>query len=90
MSLHTGHFYTLLLSAILTILTSIHTNAVTLSEASSYALPSGSGEPYSVAFSPDGSYLATANEDSTNVTIFQVGAGGVLSGSSVICITKRF
>ncbi len=41
MSLHIGHFYTLLLSASLIILTSIHVDAATLSGETSYALPSG-------------------------------------------------
>jgi DNA-binding beta-propeller fold protein YncE len=55
-----------------------------LSLVGSYPLPSGSTSPASVAFSPNGSYLATANDvlNYANVTIFSVGAGGVLSGAT--------
>lgn len=45
----------------------------------SYPLPSGSTEPASVAFSPDGSYLATCNEGSNDITLFAL-SGGIPSG----------
>ena len=50
----------------------------------SYTLPSGSTKPYSVAFSPNGSYLAVADSGgvTSNVTIFNVGVGGILSGGT--------
>ena len=89
MLFHRGHFYALLLSVILTILTSMHANTVTLSGATSYGLPSGSSTPYSVAFSPNGSYLAVANDGSASVTIFQVGAG-ILSRWYIFCVAFRF
>jgi DNA-binding beta-propeller fold protein YncE len=38
--------------------------------------PIGSAQPYSVAFSPDGLYLATANTGSNSVTITSIGANG--------------
>jgi hypothetical protein len=53
-----------------------------LSGTTSYALPSGSFGPYSVAFLLNGSYLATANWFSSNVTVFSVGVGGVLIGAA--------
>lgn len=37
-------------------------------------------EPVSVAFSPDGGYVAVANQDSTEtVSVFSIGSGGQLS-----------
>jgi 6-phosphogluconolactonase (cycloisomerase 2 family) len=48
----------------------------------SYALPSGSTHPQSVAFSPNSSYLATANLNSNTITMFSVMAGGTLSGGT--------
>ena len=48
----------------------------------SYALPADSTNPNSVAFSPNGLYCATANTGSNNVTIYQVGEGGNLSGGT--------
>ena len=39
--------------------------------------PNGGG--FSVAFSPDGSLLATANEADSTVSVFSVGAGGALT-----------
>jgi 6-phosphogluconolactonase (cycloisomerase 2 family) len=55
-----------------------------LSRAGSYSLPSRSDNPRSIAFSPDGSYLAVVNEGSprANVVIFNVGAEGTLSGAT--------
>ena len=49
-----------------------------LGAGTSYPLPSGSTNPWSVTFSPDGKYLAVADEGS-GITIFTVGAGGALS-----------
>jgi WD40 repeat protein len=46
----------------------------------SYTLPSGSKLPTGINFSPNGLYLATANYN--DVTIFSVGAGGILSGAT--------
>ena len=53
-----------------------------LSGATSYALPNGSADPVSIAFSPNGLYLATANTYSNNVSIFDVETGGVLTQGS--------
>lgn len=59
---------------------SIGTNGA-ISAGTSYTVPAGSSGPRSVAFSPDGAYVVSANEgyESNDVTIFTVGAGGVLS-----------
>jgi len=43
-----------------------------LADASSYALPAGSTVPVAVAFSPNDAYLATANSNSSDVTLFKV------------------
>ena len=46
-----------------------------LSKGTSYALPAGSKDPSAIAFSPDGSYLASANQGgSGDITVFRVGA----------------
>ena len=44
----------------------------------SYLLPNGSSNPAAVAFTSDGTYLATANAGSNDVTLFNV-VGGVLT-----------
>jgi WD40 repeat protein len=44
----------------------------------SYALPSGSSAPVSVAFSPNGSHLATANSNANNVILYAVNSNRVL------------
>jgi DNA-binding beta-propeller fold protein YncE len=41
-------------------------------------VPTGA-QPYSVAFSPSGALLATANEVAGTVSVFSVGAGGALT-----------
>ncbi len=51
----------------------------TLINGTNYTLPSGGDTPQSVAFSPDGMLLATANSDSDDVSLFNV-TGSVLSG----------
>ena len=48
----------------------------------SYPLPPGSKQPTRIAFSPDGAYLATANKLSKDITVYQVGATGQLTGHS--------
>ncbi len=45
-----------------------------------YSIPGS--YPLSIAFSPNGAYLATANSESNDVTIFNVGANGNLSGGT--------
>ena len=53
--------------------------ACSVIESANYPVPLGSTYPVSVAVSPSGSYLATANGSSNDVTIFTVGSGGALS-----------
>ena len=50
-----------------------------LSAGVSYALPTGSVNPQSVAISSDGAYLTTAGFNGSVVTVMKV-TGGVLSG----------
>lgn len=47
----------------------------------SYSLPSGATKPHGAVFSPDGTFLATANNGDNNVTLFNV-SQGVLSGGT--------
>lgn len=46
----------------------------------------GSAEPFAAAFSPDGRLLATANDDAHSISVFTVGAGGVLSDRKMLDI----
>jgi len=46
-----------------------------ISNATSYELPSNSGQPFSVAFSPDGTLVATADNVFNSVTLFRVTNG---------------
>src|ERR1700683_803576 len=41
--------------------------------------PRPGGQPYSVAFNPAGTLLATANQGASTVSVFSVGAGGQLT-----------
>lgn len=56
-------------------------NACCLTSGTRYLLPSGSAQPIAVAFSPNGSLLATANSSSNNVTLFTVTNGVLNSGT---------
>ena len=52
-----------------------------LSTRDPYPLPAGATDPRKVAYTSDGAYLAVANF-TNGVTLFQVGAGGALSGGT--------
>lgn len=64
--------------------------ACSLESGASYSVPAGSSGPLSVAFSPSGNFLVTANF-SADVPEFAIGAGGTLSsGTSYLTLLPAF
>ncbi len=74
---------TILLCTVASLLVNLRSNATcSLQSGTSYALPAGSTGPSAIAFSPSGSYVAIANDNSNDVTVFQISGGGTLNGGT--------